>query len=115
MSSSRKSANGQGTIIKRPNGTWEWRLTLHYVDGTTERKSVYGKTQAEVKKKGDQLLLQAQGIKRPTGYTVTDLVQMFYVDAEKRLTHNTLRQYHYAFDTYLVPQFGSVKIASVKA
>lgn len=115
MATSKKSANGQGSIIKRANGTWEWRLTLHYVDGTTERKSVYGKTQAEVKKKGDQHLLQAQGIKRPTGYTVTDLVQMFYADAEKRLTHNTLRQYRYAFDTYLVPQYGSVKIASFKA
>jgi integrase len=115
MAASKKSANGQGSIIKRANGTWEWRLTLHYVDGTTERKSVYGKTQAEVKKKGDQLLVQAQGIKRATGLTVSDLVQMFYADAEKRLTHNTLRQYRYAFDTYLVPQFGSVKIASFKA
>ena len=115
MATSKKSANGQGTIIKRANGTWEWRITLHYVDGTTERKSVYGKTQAEVKKKGDQLLVQAQGIKRASGLTISDLVQMFYADGEKRLSHNTLRQYHYAFDTYLVPQFGSVKIAAVKA
>jgi integrase len=115
MAISKKSANGQGTIIKRANGTWEWRITLHYVDGTTERKSVYGKTQAEAKKKGDLLLVQAQGIKRASGLTILDLVQMFYADGEKRLSHNTLRQYHYAFDTYLVPQFGSVKIASVKA
>ena len=115
MATSKKSVNGQGTIIKRANGTWEWRITLHYVDGTTERKSVYGKTQAEVKQKGDALLVQAQGIKRASGLTVSDLVQTFYADAEKRLTHNTLRQYRYAFDTYLVPQFGSVKIASVKA
>jgi integrase len=115
MSSSRKSVNGQGTIIKRANGTWEWRITLHYVDGTTERKSVYGKTQAEVKQKGDALLVQAQGIKRASGLTVSDLVQTFYADAARRLSHNTLRQYHYAFDLYLVPQFGSVKIASVKA
>ena len=40
MATSKKSASGQGSIIKRANGTWEWRITLHYVDGTTERKSV---------------------------------------------------------------------------
>jgi integrase len=114
MSSSRKSANGQGSIFKRANGTWEWRITLHYVDGTTERKSVYGKTQAEVKKKGDQLLVQAQGIKKSTGITVSDLVQMFYEDAEKRVRHNTLRSYHYAFDDYLVPLIGHLRISEVK-
>jgi hypothetical protein len=48
----RKSANGNGTMRKRSNGIWEWQITIHYVDGTSERKSVYGKTQAETKKKG---------------------------------------------------------------
>lgn len=115
MSTTKKSANGNGTFRKRPNGLWEWQVTLHYIDGTTERKSVYGKTQAETKRKGEQLQIQSQSIKKSTGTTVADLVQMFYVDGERRLTHNTLRQYHYAFDLYLVPQFGSVKIASVKA
>jgi integrase len=115
MSTTKKSANGNGTFRKRPNGLWEWQVTLHYIDGTTERKSVYGKTQAETKRKGERLQIQSQSVKKSTGTTVADLVQMFYVDGERRLTHNTLRQYHYAFDLYLVPQFGSVKIASVKA
>ncbi len=115
MATSKKSANGQGTIIKRANGTWEWRITLHYVDGTTERKSVYGKTQAEVKKKGDSLLIQAQSIKQSPHTTVADLVQMFYVDAERRLTNNTIRQYRYVFDNYLVPQFGNLKLSAVKS
>ena len=90
-------------------------VTLHYVDGSTERKSVYGKSQAEAKRKGELLLANAQGIKRSSGLTVADLVQMFFVDAERRLSHNTLRQYHYAFDLYLVPHFGNVKVTAVKA
>lgn len=98
MATSKKSANGNGTIRMRPNGLWEWQVTLHYIDGTTERKSVYGKTQAETKRKGEQLQIQSQSVKKSTGTTVADLVQMFYVDGERRLTHNTLRQYHYAFD-----------------
>lgn len=115
MSTNKKSANGNGTLRKRPNGLWEWQVTLRYIDGTTERKSVYGKTQAETKRKGELLLANAQGIKRSSGLTVADLVQMFFIDAEKRLSHNTLRQYHYAFDLYLVPHFGNVKVTAVKA
>lgn len=115
MATSKKSANGNGTLRKRPNGLWEWQVTLHYIDGSTERKSVYGKTQAETKRKGELLLANAQGIKRSSGLTVADLVQMFFVDAEKRLSHNSLRQYHYAFDLYLVPHFGTVKVTAVKA
>jgi integrase len=115
MATSKKSVNGQGSIIKRANGTWEWRITLHYVDGTTERKSVYGKTQAEVKQKGDRLLIQAGTIKQSPHTTIADLVQMFYVDAARRLTNNTIRQYKYVFDNYLVPQFGTLKLSAVKA
>ena len=113
MSASRKSPNGNGTLRKRPNGAWEWQITLHYVDGTTERKSVYGKTQAEAKMKGERLLIQAGTIKQSPHTTVADLVQMFYVDAERRLTNNTIRQYKYVFDNYLVPQFGKVKLSAV--
>ena len=115
MATSKKSANGQGSIIKRANGTWEWRLTLHYVDGTTERKSVYGKTQTEVKQKGDRMLIEAKSVKQSPHTTVADLVQMFYVDADRRLTNNTIRQYKYVFDNYLVPQFGTLKLSTVKA
>ncbi len=115
MATSKKSVNGQGSIIKRANGTWEWRITLHYVDGTTERKSVYGKTQAEVKQKGDRLLIEAQSVKQSPHTTVADLVQMFYVDVTRRLTNNTIRQYKYVFDNYLVPQFGTLKLSAVKA
>lgn len=113
MAASKKSANGNGTLRKRPNGAWEWQITLHYVDGTTERKSVYGKTQAEAKMKGERLLIQAGTIKQSPHTTVADLVQMFYVDAERRLTNNTIRQYKYVFDNYLVPQFGKVKLSAV--
>ena len=46
-----RTANGTGNIRKRPNGTWEVRLS--YVDegGTLKRVSVYGKTQREVRDK----------------------------------------------------------------
>src|ERR1700741_549121 len=46
-----RTANGIGNIRKRPNGTWEMRLSYLDGDGTLKRVSVYGKTQREVRDK----------------------------------------------------------------
>jgi integrase len=46
-----RTANGSGNIRKRPNGTWENRLSYVDGDGTLQRVSVYGKTQREVREK----------------------------------------------------------------
>ena len=42
-----KRSNGEGTIYKRKDGRW----CASYFDNNYNRHSVYGKTQAEVKKK----------------------------------------------------------------
>lgn len=51
--SNTRAASGSGTIRQRADGTWEARLTVGTDPGTGKpiRKSVYGKTQAEVRKK----------------------------------------------------------------
>jgi integrase len=48
---STRKANGTGNIRKRPNGTWEARVSYTNSDGTLKRVSVYGKTQREVRDK----------------------------------------------------------------
>ena len=48
---SARKANGLGNIRKRPNGSWEARLSYLDGDGTLKRVSVYGKTQREVRDK----------------------------------------------------------------
>ena len=49
----RRRAAGEGTIRQRPNGIWEARATLGNDPGTGKpmRRSVYGKTQKEVREK----------------------------------------------------------------
>ena len=49
----RKSANGEGNIRQRPNGTWEARVVIGNDPGTGKmiRRSIYGKTQREVRQK----------------------------------------------------------------
>ena len=48
---STRSANGIGAIRKRPDGRWEARYTVGYdpITGKQIRRSVYGKTQKEVR------------------------------------------------------------------
>lgn len=53
-----KRGNGEGSIRKRPDGTWEGRYTAgrNYETGKLIPKSVYGKTRADCKKKLDEAL-----------------------------------------------------------
>ena len=53
MAKSSRAANGAGSIRKRPDGKWEARYTVGNDPGTGKqvRRSVYGKTQAEARKK----------------------------------------------------------------
>ena len=48
-----KGAKGGGTIRQRPDGRWEARYTLGIDSGTGKQiqKSVYGKTQKDVRQK----------------------------------------------------------------
>ena len=47
-----KRANGEGTISKRKNGTWEGKYTVgRDAKGNLIRKTIYGKTQKEVAQK----------------------------------------------------------------
>lgn len=48
----RKRADGEGTMRQRKDGTWEARLMVGYLpDGKADRRSVYGKTQQECRRK----------------------------------------------------------------
>ena len=44
----RRRGKGEGGIHKRPDGRWEARLDLGFVNGKRQRKSVYGRTRREV-------------------------------------------------------------------
>ena len=53
MSKNKRSAIGTGSIRKRPDGRWEGRYTVGIDPKTGKqiRRSVYGKTQREVRNK----------------------------------------------------------------
>jgi integrase len=50
-----KRANGEGSIFRRADGTWSAELSYRDEHGAPKRRTVYGKTQAEVRAKMAQL------------------------------------------------------------
>ena len=50
----KKRSNGEGTICKRSDGRWMGQVTLD-TDSGYKRKTVYGKSQKEVKEKMESL------------------------------------------------------------
>ena len=71
----RKRANGEGSMRKRSNGTWEARITVG-VDSATGKlisKSVYGRTQKEIREKMKALQMGGQqAIPLPAAGSVPD-------------------------------------------
>ena len=53
-----KRANNEGSIRQRPDGRWEGRFTVGIdpATGKQKRRSIYGDTQAEVRKAMTKLI-----------------------------------------------------------
>jgi integrase len=65
MARKRKRANGEGTIVKRPDGRYHGAAFVPMVGGGRRRVFVYGRTRAETRDKLDEVLRDAaDGIPR---------------------------------------------------
>lgn len=73
MPRKRARGNGEGSVRKRPDGLWEARYTVKMgLEGTLQRKSVYGKTRAEAAQKlATKLATEAELPRDPAALTVT--------------------------------------------
>jgi len=112
----KRRAHGEGALFVRNKGTarerWVGRLAL--ADGT--RQDVYGKTQAEAKKKLDQLKTQRADGLAPTsdklrvGQFLTDWLQN---TVRTSVRPGTFRGYSTIVNSYLVPKLGGVALVKL--
>ena len=58
MSTNRRRGRGEGTIRRRKDGRWEWRIDLGWHNGKRVRKSIFARTQKEVIERGRAFLRQ---------------------------------------------------------
>ncbi len=115
--SNTRNAQGSGTIRQRKDGTWEARYTtgVNPKTGKQMQKSVYAKTEKEVRKKLTAILSSIdQGTyMEPEKIKVSAWCDLWLKDYVGSVKKTTLEQYRYQIETYIKPSIGAVKLPAL--
>ena len=116
----KKNAPGAGTIRKRSDGRWEGRYTVGFdpVTGKQKQKSIYGKTQKEVRERLTEVITQIDNntYLEPTKDTVGDWLETWLeVYVQFSVKPYTLGTYQSNCRNYLEPAFGKVRLSALTA
>lgn len=109
-----RNASGSGSIRQRPDGTWEARYTVGRDPGTGRQvqKSVYGKTQKEVRQKLTAAThdLDEGTYLAPSRMTVSQWLEKWLNEYTANLKPYSLRSYRSQVKNHIVPFIGAVKV-----
>lgn len=115
----KKNANGAGTIRQRSDGRWEARYTVGFDTGTGKQiqKSVYGKTQKEVRQKLAQVTAEIDkgAYTEPSKMTVASWLRIWLSEYTGNVKPFTLRAYQDRINLHVIPALGAVKLSSLSA
>ena len=114
----KKRVNGEGTIGKRKDGRWEARYVAGRDPETGKqiRKSILGKTQAEVREKLKEALAESAEIDvvKSSGYSVSGWMQTWYsLYAQPNVRETTARYYKRYIDHHVTPRLGDVPLCKL--
>lgn len=113
-----RGAQGDGTIRQRKDGTWEGRYTTGRDPGTGKQiqKSVYGKTQAEVRKKLKQITaaIDEGTYSEPSKMTVGQWLDTWHSEYLGSVKQATVAHYKSHIETNLKPHIGAVRLDTLK-
>ncbi len=109
MATTKKGASGNGNLRKRSDGRWEARYTTGYDPKTGKQiqKSVYGKTQKEVRQKLNQIVteLDSGTYIEPCKMTVGQWLDIWLEDYQVRVKESTAFLYERQLALYIRPKF----------
>ena len=112
-----RAANGVGYIHKRDNGVWEGTCTIGYDErtGKRKRKSVYGKTQKEVRQKLSVLSTQLDTKEyfEPSKMTLSDWLDIWTRDYMLDKKYSTIKHYKAAVNNHIKPCLGRYKLSDL--
>lgn len=111
---STKNAKGSGTIRKRSDGRWEGRYTIGHdpMTGKQKQKSVYGKTQQEVRQKLSHISVEIdEGIYvEPTAMKVGAWLDIWLKEYTGNVKPATYSVYEEHVRVHIKPYVGEVKL-----
>ena len=112
-----KNAKGAGSIRKRSEGFWEARYTIGRNPGTGKQiqKSVYGKTQAEVRKKLQAICFSIdEGVyTEPSKYTLSKWFEIWLKEYTSNLKPYTIKSYESYIRNRITPAIGAIKLSTL--
>lgn len=104
-----KNSNGEGSFRDRPNGSLEFRFTLD--DGS--RRSVYGRTKGECRKKADEVRkLHREGVQALGRTQTVEQFLRYWLDAVAKATvrPSTQERNESCVRVHIVPHLGKVRL-----
>lgn len=115
---STRNAQGGGSIRQRKDGSWEARYTVGRDPGTGKQiqKSIYGKTQKEVRQRLQQITSSIDdGIyTEPSKMTVGKWLEVWHAEYLGGVKQATSAHYRSHIETNLKPNIGAVKLSALK-
>jgi integrase len=110
-----KRGNGEGSIYRRSNGTWAAQYTVWTAEGR-KRRSVSGKTRAEVSRKLTEAMADRDGglVYDAGNLTVGEYLDRWLADSVKgTVKETTYANYAYITRVHVSPAVGRVKLKSL--
>lgn len=114
MAEKKRRARGEGSIRQRSNGSWEARFVIGVDPGTGKdiRKSVYGKTQKEVRKKMTEAVaaLDKDDYREPCKMTLGQWLDIWAKEYWADLKDRTRESYECQIRNHIKPCLGNIKL-----
>lgn len=115
----KKAPDGHGSMRKRADGRWEGRYTagIDPKTGKQIQRSIYGKTQKEVREKLRNVLVELDKgtYVTPSQMTVSEWLDIWYTEYIGNTTVHTHKSYKGIVDNHIKPALGSVKLYQLDA
>lgn len=114
---STKNARGGGTIRQRPDGRWEARFTVGRDPGTGKQiqRSIYGDSQAEVRKKLSQITAAVDNgtYTAPSKMTVGQWLDIWTAEYLNHVRPRTVEAYQCQIKNHIRPALGAIRLEAL--
>ena len=98
----------KGTLYKRRDGRWEYRVYHGKKDGKRLFKSFYGRTPGEAVRRKEQFSRRCEEATAITEMTVRELLDEWLKVVSPNVKESTAANYHMKAHKHLIPAFGDI-------
>lgn len=110
----KKNAQGAGTIRKRPDGRWEARYTVGFdpATGKQKQKSIYGKTQKEVRERLAEITVQLDQntYQEPVKMLLSEWLDIWLSEYLGSVKPHTKKSYGAVAENHIKPALGKKQL-----